>query len=272
MKLFSALSEGFQKAADGFYALWPRPIPSVERLKNCKIVSHRGEHDRKTVFENTLAAFDRARDLGVWGIEFDVRWTQDLHPVVIHDPDLKRVFGLNLTVKDVELQQLQSVCPAVPLLAEVIDRYGKNLHLMVEIKTERYPDPDRQNQILKACFAGLEPRIDYHLISLTPEMFDLITFVPASTFVPVAEMNLTRLSRIALQQDYGGVAGHYLLLNQKIMAVHRQRGQKVGTGYPASKNCLLREINRGVEWIFSNNAGELQAILNRTIDRMNSRS
>jgi glycerophosphoryl diester phosphodiesterase len=47
------------------------------------------------------------------------------------------------------------------------------------------------------------------------------------------------------------------------LAKHRKNGQPVGTGYPASKNCLYREINRGVEWIFSNNAGELQGIANK---------
>jgi len=48
---------------------------------------------------------------------------------------------------------------------------------------------------------------------------------------------------------------------------HRQKDQRVGTGYPGSKNCLLREVNRGVEWIFSNNAGELQEIINRLLNK-----
>jgi len=39
-------------------------------------------------------------------------------------------------------------------------------------------------------------------------------------------------------------------------------GQSIGTGYICSKNCLIRELNRGVKWIFSNNAVELQGILN----------
>ena len=42
---------------------------------------------------------------------------------------------------------------------------------------------------------------------------------------------------------------------------HRAAGQEVGTGMIASKRCLFREINRGVKWIFSNSAVELQAVL-----------
>jgi len=186
--------------------------------------------------------------------------------VVIHDPDLKRVFGIDLTITEVTRNELKSRCRAVPSLTEVIEKYGKKLHFMVEIKAENYPDPERQNDIFKDCFSSLEPRRDYHLMSLTPHMFDLITFVPSSTFIPIATLNITQLSELALEKDYCGVAGHYLLLNNTKLAKHRKNGQPVGTGYPASKNCLYREINRGVEWIFSNNAGELQRIAHRLAD------
>jgi glycerophosphoryl diester phosphodiesterase len=94
-------------------------------------------------------------------------------------------------------------------------------------------------------------------------MFNLIAFVQASTFIPIATLNLDQLSELALKKDYCGIAGHYLLVDDVKLSKHRKKGQHVGTGYPASKNCLFREINRGVEWIFSNNAGELQGIANR---------
>jgi glycerophosphoryl diester phosphodiesterase len=261
MKFISNFQNGLQRIIDGFYALWPQPYPGLAQLKNCKIVSHRGEYENRSVFENTLPAFDRACTAGVWGIEFDIRWTKDLRPVVIHDADLQRVFGLNLTVADVKLATLRSECPEVPTLSEVIQKFGKKLHLMVEIKAENYPDPAQQNQILKQCFSAIEPQIDYHLMSLTPQMFDLVTFVPSFSFIPIAELNLSEFSRLALQKGLGGVAGHYLLLNNAMLDRHRAQNQKVGTGYPASRNCLFRELNRGVDWIFSNDAVKLQRIV-----------
>ena len=141
---------------------------------------------------------------------------------------------------------------------------------MAEIKAEIYPDPQRQNNILKDCFCGLEPQTDFHLISLTPEMFDLITFIPTSTFIPIATLNLPQISELALAKGYHGVAGHYSLLNNSMLAKHHKQGQKVGSGYPASKYCLFREINRNIEWIFSNNAGELQAVINKLTDKSKS--
>jgi len=266
MELPAGIEKALIRCIDFVFMLLPRQAPAPDKLKACKIVSHRGEHDNITVFENTIAAFDRALEQGVWGIEFDVRWTRDLQPVVVHDPDLERVFRIETTVAEVEFGELRSLCPQVPLLSEVVAKYGKKMHFMIELKAEIYPDPDRQNAIFKDCFSSLQPGTDYHLMSLAPEMFDRITFVSASTFIPIALLNMSRLSELALEKNYGGVAGHYLLLSNAVLKKHDRKDQLTGTGYPGSKNCLFREVNRGVEWIFSNNAGELQGIINRLLN------
>jgi glycerophosphoryl diester phosphodiesterase len=267
MKIFSTLEARLRQVLDNFYARWPQSVPSIERLQQCRIVSHRGHYDNQQVFENTLAAFDQAKDEGIWGIEFDLRWTKDLHPVVIHDADLHRVFGTSLVVRQATLAELKFACPLVPSLEEMIRRYGKKMHLMAEIKAEPYPDPVQQNRILKNLFVSLVPEKDYHLLSLTPEMFKLIDFVPTTTFVPIARFNFIRLSQLAIEQNYTGIAGHYLLLSASRLTKHRKFKQKVGTGYINSTNCLFRELNRGVEWIFSDNAVELQKIVNQLLQK-----
>jgi glycerophosphoryl diester phosphodiesterase len=48
---------------------------------------------------------------------------------------------------------------------------------------------------------------------------------------------------------------------------HRKLKQKLATGYVNSKNCLFRELNRDVEWIFSDNAVELQQIVNQLLQK-----
>ncbi len=246
---------------DRIYAGLPRPNPGMEQVKSCRIISHRGEHDGRRVFENTLAAFDAAVDQGAWGIEFDIRWTRDLEPVVTHDPDLRRVFGQSLPVGDSGLHELRRQCPHIPTLAEVIGRYGGKVHLMAEVKQEPYPDPGRQNRILGDLFAGLCPGRDFHLLALTPEAFRLTPFAPPSACLPVARLNISEFSRMAVQRGYAGVAGHYAMLGASVIGRHHAAGQKVATGYIRSRNALLREINRGVDWIFSNHAGKVQAFL-----------
>jgi glycerophosphoryl diester phosphodiesterase len=255
------------QAVDWFYDKIPEPVPDTKRLKHCKIISHRGEHDNQSIFENTIAAFDRADEAGVWGIELDIRWTKDLIPVVFHDAGLERVFGSDININRVTLTELNMQCRLIPTLSEVVQRYGKKMHLMVEIKKEVYPEPGHQNNVLKDLFHGLTPRDDFHFISLRPEMFELIDFVPSSTFVPSARFNVKRLSDMALMNNYNGIAGHYALITDRLLKKHRMQKQCVGTGYIYSQNCLLRELNRGVEWIFTNHALKLQSICDALIRR-----
>jgi glycerophosphoryl diester phosphodiesterase len=262
MNVKAAIEKRFHRIVDDLYARWPQPRPSTEQLRQAKIVCHRGEHLDGNLRENTLAAFDSAVESGVWGIEFDIRWTRDLQPVVCHDANLQRVFGFTLEIGDTSLAELRSACPLVPSLEEVIQRYGKRVHLMAEIKEEVYPDPLRQNRILHGIFQALRPQTDFHILSLSSRMFGLIDFVPKTACLPVAQLNLSRLSRSAAQDRMAGVAGHYLFVTSKTIRRHHVLGQQVATGYIGSQNCLFREINRGVDWIFSNRGAGIQAILN----------
>ena len=262
----------FHLFTDLFFAYWPQPVPSRKKLLGCKIVSHRGAHDNQVVFENTLEAFERVHQAGVWGVEFDIRWTRDLCPVVFHDPDLKRLFQSDERISELTRDQIRKQYPLIPDLAEVIQRYGKKLHLMVEIKKEPYPQPEYQNQVLKNLFAPLTPRTDFHIMSLSPEMFPLISFTDRSCLLPIAETNFIRLSRLAFEQHYGGITGHYLFLSNGLLQKHRNRQQGAGTGFPRSRNAFFRELNRGIDWIFSNHALELQDIRNQTLQQLSPRN
>ena len=262
MRLIDRLEAVVLPVVDRLFARLPQSRPDPARLAACRVVAHRGGHGPGRP-ENTLAAFDAALAAGVWGIEFDLRWTRDHVPVVVHDPDLRRVFGLDLVVGRVEAAELKRRCPQVPTLAEVLDRFGGRAHLMVELKTQPLPEPGRRNRILGEHFAGLAPVRDFHLLSLSPGMLEAVDFAPATACVPVAGVNLRACSRAALARGWGGVAGHYALAGSGLVARHHRAGQAVGTGYIRSANALYREVGRGVDWVFSNHALDLQRILRR---------
>ena len=111
---------------------------------------------------------------------------------------------------------------------------------------------------MRDLFAGLTPGADFHLLSLAPEMFRRTPFAPPSACLPVARLNVPQLSRLALREGYAGVAGHYALIGRAVIRRQHAAGRKVGTGYPRSMPVLMREINRQVDWIFSNHAGRLR--------------
>ncbi len=248
----------FVAATDAFFARWPRSLPSKRSLYNCKIISHRGDHDNVTVMENSLEAFDQIKDAGIWGIELDLRWTQDLVPVVFHDCSLDRLFGLPDRISELKISRLRAITPLIPTLEEVVYRFGKTLHLMIEVKEEIYPDLAYQNRVLKGIFRDLNPSEHFHLLSLTPKMFGKFNFVDKKVFLPIAPTDVGKISKLSLNWGWGGINGHYFFVKNARIREHHKRGQLIGTGFVDSKKCFCREINRGVDWIFSNNAINLQ--------------
>ncbi len=67
--------------------------------------AHRGF--KREYPENTMLAFDKAVELGVDGIEFDVHLSKDGIPVIIHDETLERTSGVGGVVKELSFSELQ---------------------------------------------------------------------------------------------------------------------------------------------------------------------
>jgi glycerophosphoryl diester phosphodiesterase len=101
-------------------------------------VGHRGA--RAYEIENTLESFQKALELGVNAIELDVRKSRDGKLIIIHDDNLKRVFGKDIPVNQATLKELKQLTEnKIPTLEEalkVIDRkVGK---ILVELKETGY--------------------------------------------------------------------------------------------------------------------------------------
>ncbi len=249
-----------RRLADAVFALWPRRRPPAAALAECMIVAHRGEFDNEAVLENTVPAFELAAAGGVDGIEFDVRWTADLEPVVIHDPRTGRVFGVDLIVAETPFEELRACLPEIPTLAEIVARYGRRMHLMIELKRDGLGADAARRERLEQILGELRPGEDFHVLALAPELFEPVDFVGRRACMPVAELNLEAISRHTLARDYAGMSGHYLLLSSAMIERHRDRGQRIGTGFVGSRFCLYRELNRGVSWIFSKRATPLATL------------
>ena len=82
--------------------------PFMAELPAKRLCAHRGLHGA-AVPENTLPALAAAAALGAAEIEFDLWWTRDNVPVVIHDLDLNRLAGVPGRVLDMTLAELRRV-------------------------------------------------------------------------------------------------------------------------------------------------------------------
>jgi len=70
-------------------------------------VGHRGAKAYET--ENTLESFRKAIELGANAIELDVRISGDSKLIVVHDDNLKKVFGKDVRIKESTLEELKQL-------------------------------------------------------------------------------------------------------------------------------------------------------------------
>ena len=246
------IQELLQLVVDFVFYLIPRAnIPKP--VRDLPIVAHRGWHGEGRPIENTLNAFHKAFRHGIWGVELDIRWTKNLVPIVHHDPDLQRIWGIDEYISDLTYEELRQRCPLIPTLNEVVEAFKGKLHLFIELKEEVYPDILKQKEILKNTLSPLQPGEDFHLLSLYPRVFEQFNlYDPSEVYVLVSMTNTYDISKEVLKRNYKGFSGHYLLITNQILSHHKNRGQAVGTGFIRSQNCLRREIDRRVDWYFTN--------------------
>jgi glycerophosphoryl diester phosphodiesterase len=100
------------------------------------VIAHRGASGDRP--ENTLSAFQLAVDQRADMIEIDLHLSRDDAIVVRHDPDLASL-GLRRELRATDLAQIRSLDAGegekIPILDEVLDRFGSEIALNLEIKS-----------------------------------------------------------------------------------------------------------------------------------------
>ncbi|HEU0033226.1 MAG TPA: glycerophosphodiester phosphodiesterase [Kofleriaceae bacterium] len=117
-----------------------------------RLYAHRGASAELP--ENTMAAFERAVEIGVDALEMDVQLTRDEQLIVVHDDECARTTGAQTTWAELDLAQVRELDAGwgfvaedgtrpfagkgirVPTFVEVLDAFPKLL-LNVDIKGER---------------------------------------------------------------------------------------------------------------------------------------
>lgn len=119
------------------------------------VMAHRG--NRALLPENTLASFQQALSDGADILETDLHFTRDGVLVCIHDGTVDRTTNGSGSVADLTLAELQALNASpgrpdlpqqrVPTLREVAAILPPDVGLALELKTDRFLEPDACRQL-----------------------------------------------------------------------------------------------------------------------------
>ncbi len=176
-------------------------------LKGEKLIAHRGFSSQAP--ENTTAAFRLAVENSFFGVECDVRKTLDDEFVIMHDSDLRRMCGANLTVANMDITQL------------------KKYKITSGSNIEQYPDltvPTLQEYLeIVATNDTIHPFIELKVAFTEEELADIVEMVDEyglldrAYFISIHQSNLLTLKEMdgvrkdQLQYVYGAEDSNKLM-------------------------------------------------------------
>ncbi len=227
--------------------------------------------------ENTLASFQKAREMGADGIELDVMLCADGKVVVSHDFSVERTTDGQGRVAEITQAQLRALDAGawfaaqfagqrIPTLREVVQWAGKDMLLNIELKS------------MSLRTDGLEEKViaivrEYHLESrVVLSSFNPFAIRRVKQMAPDLHTGLLYAGKLpiylrrawlrpfahpdALHPQYGLVNDAYLLWA-------RGKGCRVNVWAPDELNDLQRLVAQGVDMIITDRPDLLAAVFKR---------
>ena len=123
-------------------------------------LSHRG--NSKKFIENSFEAFNSTVQMGYKYIETDLRMTLDKEVIAFHDSDLKRLFNLDLKVKDLTFNEIANLFKekncSLLTLEDILKKFPE-IHFNIDLKVEEVIQDSIKvvadfNAFDRVCFAS----------------------------------------------------------------------------------------------------------------------
>jgi glycerophosphoryl diester phosphodiesterase len=239
------------------------------------VIAHRGASAAAP--PNTLAAFEKAAELGADGVEFDVHLSADGVPVVIHDFTVDATTDGSGRVADLSLDALKQLDagsrfdPAfagerIPTLEEVLEAIGHRLLLNVELKSTSLRGSGLEEAIIaqidqhglsnSVLISSFNPFALRRVKQIAPHIRAGLLYAPS---LPLP------LRRAWLAPLFPHEARHpeHTMVDRRFMAWAKRRGYQVNTWTVDGPVEMQRLIDLGVNAIITN----LPDVLHQVIER-----
>ena len=246
------------------------PFPYRNRPLN---FGHRGAP--KAAPENTLAAFEKAREAGADGVELDVMLSADGEVVVLHDFRVERTTDGQGRAGTLTLSELKALDAGswfgpqfggerIPTLREVFEWAGKDILLNIELKSVSPRSDGLEAKVVdivreyglqrRVLLSSFNPLVLRRVKQMAPDLNtgllyagDLPLYLRRAWLRPLARPD-------ALHPQYELVTETYLVWG-------RRRGYRVNVWAPDKVPDLRRLIAQQVDIIITNSVDVLASLL-----------
>ncbi|MEU0572151.1 glycerophosphodiester phosphodiesterase [Nonomuraea sp. NPDC005983] len=240
------------------------PVPAAATIRTCSSpepVSHRGYAD--AVSENTITAFDRALAAGSDRVEFDVRFTRDHHPVLMHDPTVERTTSGFGRVSSMSLARFRALRTTdgqhPPTLFQVLAALrGRVAEVLVELKVV----PDAADlRFLQATYRLLNAYQWASMTSFSPAALKAVGSIPARK-----GLLATSAPQTALARQFSFIGVRYDSLTRSRVRAYRKAGVAVYAWTPNTSAAWRRLADYGVSRIITDRTSVYLAWARRACD------
>ena len=158
----------------------------MNRTKHSLIFAHRGAN--KEAAENTRAAFDKALDYAIDGIETDVQLSRDEVAVLWHDRFMGKLGLPDKHIDDFDFAQLQAIrkVAGIMSLQDFLDSYRTRCRLLIEIKNREWELVGRHEMKVRQTLDMIptEEMIDESTDEMIISSFNLASLIYAHQYRP----------------------------------------------------------------------------------------
>ena len=243
-------------------------------------IAHRGASGLGLAPENTLAAFEKAIQLGVDVIEIDVHATRDGQIVVLHDATVDRTTDGTGFVAEMSFEEVRRVDAGswfaaeftgerVPLLEEVLDLARHRALVLIEIKADFITE--RILQVIETTVAAehvvlqsFNPTIVERVKLLAPALPTalLIGQLPTTP----SRVRARRFVQQVLQVGANALASWHATLTPPFLEEMRKRGVAVWA-WTVDEDIVMRDLAMmGVQGIITNYPDKLNTVLDELLE------
>ena len=263
-------------------AVTNQPVYSQSQDTSIEIIAHRG--GAAIAPENTIAAIEKALDIGAGMIEIDVRQTKDSVVVVLHDGSIDRTTDGTGDIDDLLFDDLKDVDAGdwftgaykgqrIPTLEQVLDVVDGKARLLIEVKEGHKKYKGIEERIVQAihdkgaqswCIVqSFERDVVTRVKAIDPTLTVLQLLVMKVPGLPILIEDSVKIGKLEGYEDIDGIAINHRFINTRRLKKLKEEGLLVYVWTVNSREDMEVMIELGVDGIITDQPIELKKLLEK---------